>query len=85
MTGATFDQEEIYQDTDTRVLFTVRMTFSGSTIPAYSSPSIGFDMYVSDQNDITPSALNSGNPYRVGRAQDVEQRVSSDTFHFMFY
>ena len=51
----------IYQDTIIPMNFDLTMSFLGRNVPAGRSGShVGFDVYLSDQEKVSPFAMNSG-------------------------
>ena len=71
-------QTEIYQDTVTPVSFSLQLTVNGRPLVSDGMGSfIGFDFYLSDQDDITPTAINSATEFLVSWSVEVDEATET--------
>ena len=72
-----FGVNKIHQSTKIPVRLQATLTFNGRPLLAALNPQIGFEIYLSDQDDITPSAdFAGGSPRRI---DDFSKLELSDT------
>ena len=65
----------IYQNSDTTLTFSATLAFDGAKLAGDSKLQVSFEFFLSDRNDVTPSALNGRTPLRVA---DVTRTHLSD-------
>ena len=71
---------KLYQSTKIPVQFTATMAFSGRTLSASLNPQLGFQIYISDQNDISPTGgFGGGSPLRVDDSNKLVLKDATKT------
>ena len=69
---------KLLKDTSVTMEFNVSMGLTGYPFQAYNTPPIGFEIFLSDQNDITPSGgFNGGSLVSVVTQESVSLNPTS--------